>query len=55
MKKKINSTTKKTKYTPGQSRKEAERKRLIQEKRQRTINMKKKSEFIDYLYKKYGM
>lgn len=52
MKKKIEEN-KKGKYTPSQGKKEAERKKMIQEKRMRTINMKKRSEFIDYLYKKY--
>jgi hypothetical protein len=55
MNKKLKSDKKHTKYTPAQTRKEAERKRLIQEKRQMTINRKKRSDFIDYLYKKYGM
>lgn len=52
MKKKI-EINKKGKYTPSQNRKDSERKRLIQEKRQQTINIKKRSDFIDYLYKKY--
>lgn len=52
MKKKIQQS-KKAKYTPSQGKKDAERKKLIQEKRMRTINMKKRSDFIDYLYKKY--
>jgi hypothetical protein len=52
MKKKI-EIKKKGKYSPSDSRKEQERKKMIQEKRIRTINMKKRSEYIEYLYKKY--
>lgn len=52
MKKKI-EINKKGKYTPSENKKEIERKKLIQEKRQNTINIKKRSDFIDYLYKKY--
>jgi hypothetical protein len=52
MKKKI-QINEKGKYTPSQSKKENERKKLIQEKRKATINIKKRSDFIDYLYKKY--
>ncbi len=51
-KKKI-QVKKKGKYSPSDSRKEQERKKLIQEKRIRTINSKKRSDYIDYLYKKY--
>jgi hypothetical protein len=53
MKKKI-ATKKKAKYVPTDNKKEAERKKAIQEKRQHTINVKKRSDFIDYLYKKYS-
>lgn len=52
MKKKIEEK-KKAKYTPSENKKEADRKKAIQEKRMRTINMKKRSDYIDYLYKKY--
>lgn len=52
MKKKI-EIKEKGKYTPSQNKKEQERKKMIQEKRMRTINTKKRSDFIDYLYKKY--
>lgn len=43
----------KPKRKPAVNKKEAERKRLIQEKRRHTINVKKRNEYIDYLYKKY--
>lgn len=47
-------TKPKKKTTPSVAKKEAERKRLIQEKRRHTINVKKRSQFIDDLYKKYS-
>lgn len=52
MKKKLTTKTE-VKYTPSENKKEIERKKLIQEKRTKTINVNKRKEFIDSIYKKY--
>jgi hypothetical protein len=52
MKKKIDIKSK-PKFSPSDSKKEAERKKQIQEKRMKTINSNKRKDFIDSIYKKY--
>lgn len=53
MKRKITQEKKEIKYSPTESKKEAERKKRIQEKRKKTININKRKEFVEMIYKKY--
>lgn len=52
MKKKL-TTKSETKYTPSQNKKEIEKKKQTQEKRMKTININKRRDFIESIYKKY--
>lgn len=54
MKRKLENK-KRAKFTPSENKKEMERKKLIQEKRIKTMNINKRNVFIDSLYKKYDL